>query len=400
VAEQLPTPSPDPSATVPHASAYDAIVAQIRRHGPLPFDDVMRIALYDAAHGFYAAGGSAGRRGDFITSVEVGPLFGAVIARALDAWWAELDRPDPFVVIEAGAGVGTLARAVLQAEPACAPALTYVLVEQSPALRARHGDYLEIDAASHALPPRNRDDADGRVDAEPRDAGTGPRIVSLPDLPVGPFTGVVLANELLDNLPFKLVELHEADRWCEVRVGLGRDDAGIVEYLVPADPALAALAERLVPDPPDGARLPLQLVAAEWVRAALAVLERGKVALFDYADSTPSFARRPDHEWLRTYRGHARGAAPLADLGLQDITCEVAVDQFERIRPGMHVEPQADFLRRYGIDELVDEGRRIWQERGHIGDLVAIKGRSRVNEATALLDPSGLGAFKVLSWQL
>jgi SAM-dependent MidA family methyltransferase len=109
----------------------DAIVAQIHRHGPVPFDEVMRIALYDPEHGFYTTGGAAGRRGDFVTSVEVGPLFGAVVARALDAWWRELDRPDPFVVIEAAAGVGTLARSILQAGPDCAPVLTYVLVEQS-----------------------------------------------------------------------------------------------------------------------------------------------------------------------------------------------------------------------------------------------------------------------------
>ena len=77
------------------------------------------------------AGGRAGRRGDFITSAEVGPLFGAVVARALDAWWDELGSPDPFVVVDAGAGVGTLARAVLAAGPACAAALRYVLVERS-----------------------------------------------------------------------------------------------------------------------------------------------------------------------------------------------------------------------------------------------------------------------------
>jgi hypothetical protein len=51
----------------------------------------MEAALYDADAGFYATGGRAGRRGDFITSAEVGPLFGAVVAQ-LDGWWAELGR--------------------------------------------------------------------------------------------------------------------------------------------------------------------------------------------------------------------------------------------------------------------------------------------------------------------
>ena len=80
-----------------------------------------------------AARAAPGR--DFVTSPEVGTLFGALVARALDASWHELGAPDPFVVIEAGAGRGRLAADVLRAAPACAPALRYVLVERSAALR-------------------------------------------------------------------------------------------------------------------------------------------------------------------------------------------------------------------------------------------------------------------------
>ena len=75
--------------------------------------------LYDPDAGFYGVGGGAGRSRDFLTSPEVGPLFGAVMARAIDSWWDELGRPDPFVVIEGGAGTGALAEAVLGAGPRC-----------------------------------------------------------------------------------------------------------------------------------------------------------------------------------------------------------------------------------------------------------------------------------------
>src|SRR6059058_1406893 len=95
------------------------VVERIRRFGPISFTDYVELALYDPVDGFYASGGQAGRRGDFITSPEIGPLFGAVLARAIDAWWAELGQPDPFVVVEAGAGPGTLARAVLAERPRC-----------------------------------------------------------------------------------------------------------------------------------------------------------------------------------------------------------------------------------------------------------------------------------------
>ena len=59
---------------------------------------------------------------------------------------------------------------------------------------------------------------------------------------------------------------------------------------------------------------------------------------------------------------------------------------------------QAEWLRRWGIDELVDDGKRIWRERASAPDVAALWMRSRVGEAEALLDPDGLGAFLVLRW--
>jgi len=62
----------------------DRLAERIRSSGPLPFEQWVEACLYDEAGGFYASGGAAGRRGDFLTSPEVGPLFGAVVARWLD----------------------------------------------------------------------------------------------------------------------------------------------------------------------------------------------------------------------------------------------------------------------------------------------------------------------------
>jgi len=111
-------------------AAADIRLAIAAAGGAIPFAAFMDLALYGPS-GFYTApaGGRAGRRGDFLTAPEVGPLFGAVVARFLDAEWERLGRPDPFTVVDAGAGPGTLARAVLAARPACRGALTYVAVE-------------------------------------------------------------------------------------------------------------------------------------------------------------------------------------------------------------------------------------------------------------------------------
>ena len=370
----------------------DRLAAIIRRQGPLPYDAFLELALYDPDLGFFSTGRGPGRGGgDFLTSPEVGPLFGAVLARAVDAWWVELGRPDPFVLVEAGAGAGTLARDLVAAEPESAPALRYVLVERSDWLRSRMAERLALAEPSHVLGPDAalRDDEDGPT----QPTGAGPLLTSLPDLPAGPITGVVLANELLDNLPFLLLERQQGG-WAEVRVGLDG------EVLVAASPVLAEEGERLAPSAPDGSRLPLQHNAAGWLRRALALLGRGRVVVIDYAATSEDLVQRPWSEWLRTYRGHGRGGHPLQDPGGQDVTCEVAIDQLERVRRAIAHRDQASFLRHHGLDDLVDAARAAWRARAHVGDLEALREQSRVAEANALTDPQGLGAFRVLEWRV
>jgi SAM-dependent MidA family methyltransferase len=319
----------------------------------------------------------------------VGATFAAVLARALDAWWEGLDRPDPFVVVEAGAGAGTLARGVLDARPACAPALRYVLVERADALRRLQAERLPLEPARLALGPTGPEDPDlGRRPI----TGVGPVVTALSELPAGPFTGAVVANELLDNVPFRLLE-RVVDGWSEVRVG-----AGPTEVLVPAEREVADEAQRLAPGASPGARIPLQHRAQAWLRRAYATVHAGRVAVVDYADTTASLASRPWRTWMRTYRAHGHGADPLEHLGEQDVTCDVAVDQLAHVREPASDRTQAEFLRAHGLDHLVDEARAAWQARAHVGDLEALRHRSRLTEAQALTDPAGLGGFRVLEW--
>ena len=350
---------------------HDRLTAEITRSGPIGFDRFMELSLYDSEAGFFTSGGGAGRRGDFITSVEVGPLFGEVIASALDTWWDELDRPDNLVVVDAGAGVGTLARSVAAAEPDCSEALRFLMVERSPVLRARQGENLQLTDSALAL------------------TGYGPNFVSLEEMPAAQFDGVVIANELLDNLPIRLLE-RTAEGWGEVLVGVG-EDGSFCEHLVPCSAQFDFEAE-------PGQRVPLQDEACRWVQDALGLLRSGRLVVFDYADETASMATRELQSWLRTYRSHGTGSSPLTAAGEQDITCEVALDQLRAVRQPTVERSQREFLTEHGIERLVEEGRRIWTERAGIGDLAAVKARSRIGEAEALMDPAGLGAFTTLEW--
>lgn len=350
-----------------------AIVDHIRANGPIGFDDYVAHALYTPGLGFYARGGGAGRRRDFLTSPEVGPLFGAVVARALDTWWDEQGQPACFSVVEVGAGPGTLARTVLAARPRCTTALELVLVEPAETQWATHPG----------------------------------EVTSRVDLPapgtLGPGPVVVLANELLDNLPFGQVILADVG-WCEVVVRVDEIAEGgpqLAEGYVPLDERRAAWCwGRAGRDAAPGARIPVQAAAAEWLADSIDLAGRGgRVAVFDYAASSSEMARRPWTEWLRTYAGHVRADDPLVDPGSCDITVEVAVDQLATVREPDLDRTQAEFLRAHGIDALVEEGRAAWHDRpdGRI-DLEAIAARSRVSEAEALLDPTGLGNFRTLEW--
>ena len=372
--------------------AFDAVAERIRRVGPVPFSTYVEAAL-SGPGGFFTTGGGAGRRADFLTSPEVGPLFGAVVARALDAEWTRLARPDPFVVVEAGAGRGALAKAILAAAPACAPALRYVLVERSPALRAAAEELLVVEPAANVLGGVGDDEDDAPLAG----AGSGPVVTVLDELPAVTFRGVVLANELLDNLPFDLVE-RTSTGWDEVRVGLRDDD--LVEVLVPASPELDAEATALVPDARPDARIPIQRPARTWLGRALGLVAAGRVVVIDYADDTTFLAGRAWQEWLRTYRGHQRAGHPLQSPGAADITCEVAVDQLALLRPPDADRTQAAWLEAHGIAPLVEAARQTWRAGAQVGDLPALAARSRVGEADALADLGGLGAFRVLEWQV
>ena len=339
---------------------------------------------------FFAHGG-AGRAGaDFVTSPEVGQLFGALVARALDQWFTEIGSPDPYIVVEAGAGRGRLASDVLRAAPACAPALRYVMVERSPALRAEQRERLTVEPWEDALGPFLAS-PDGDGDPEPV-TGIGPIVTALDDLPALGFSGVIVANELLDNLPFDVLE-RTTSGWSEIRVGADGDQ--FVEVVVPADESVAPAF-----DAPVGSRLPLQGGIDAWIAACAAGLHRGVVVIIDYAANAATLAARGQAGWLRTYRAHHRGDDPLTAPGTQDVTTDIVTETLHRAarRAGFTVAletTQAEWLATLGIDDLVEVGRRHWDARAHVGDLDALAARSRVTEAAALTDPAGLGAHTV-----
>ncbi len=311
------------------------------------FDAFVERSLY-GADGFYSSGrGAAGRRGgDFVTSAETGPLFGAVLANRIDEWWRGAGRPEAPRVVDLGAGPGTLARSLALAEVPV----------------ARHWTIESVDRATGAGP------------TPPAELLRG---------------AVVVANELLDNVAFRWVRKVDGG-WHEVWLADGRPawdevDRATVARLE-AVPSIRAL------EP--GAEFPWCGGAADLIAGVLAA-GPALLIVFDYgAPTTGALARRGG--WLRTYAGHGRGDDPFDRPGHIDITTDVPFDQ---LPAPSSLRAQAQVMRAWGIEDLVAEGRRRWEAAAARPDLTAMRMRSRISEADALLAPDGLGAFWCAEWE-
>lgn len=279
------------------------------------------------------------------------------MSRALDAEWERLGRPDDFAVVEFGAGPGTLARGVFAAEPKCGDAVTYIAVERSDIQSQDHPDGV------HSV-----------AELETVMIGAG-------------FRGVVLANELLDNLVFSPITWVDGEPLF-ANVDVDEDDQLVVTGRERDSQDAAGLIEnRSVVD---------QSAAADWVNWVLQdVLAAGRLLVVDYA-------RRDTAEVaVRTYTEHGPAGDPLVGLGTKDITVDVDLEVLQRrTRPCDRLSTQADWLRSLGIDDLVEEGRSTWERLASTGGLEALKGLSRVREAEALCEPSGLGGFHVMEWEV
>jgi SAM-dependent MidA family methyltransferase len=214
----------------------------------------------------------------------------------------------------------------------------------------------------------------------------------------GPLNGVIVANELLDNLPMRLAVRSDAG-WHELWVGAGRAELELVK--VPARVETVDWLEAYAGPVPDGGVVEVQLEAATWLRSALDLLEAGSVVVIDYGATAEELAPRRAIGTLRTYRAHHLGPDPLLEPGTTDITADVnftaLLDVARQAGLSATLHRQDDFLASLGLRETMAELRRRELELAAGDDAMArLTVRSELKDAETLLHPRGLGDFRVL----
>ncbi|MER7761272.1 SAM-dependent methyltransferase [Streptomyces sp. NPDC097619] len=245
---------------------------------PLPWRAAMERALY-GPDGFYVRPDGAGPAGHFRTSVHASPLFAGAVARLLERVDAALGSPARLDLVDMAAGRGELVTGVLAALPA------------GTAARVR----------AHA------------VERAPRPAGLDPRIAWCAAPPEGT-TGLLFANEWLDNVP---LDLAEGGRYVLV------DRDGTEHPGGPLEPADRDWLARWWPEAVGpGERAEIGRTRDEAWAAASATVARGLAVAVDYGHTRA--AGRPPYGTLTGFRA-GREVRPVPD-GDRDVTAHVALD--------------------------------------------------------------------------
>lgn len=345
------------------------LAERIAERGPITFAEWMEACLYDSEHGYYRRGvPTVGRDGDFLTSPEVHPLFGASVGQVISELW----RGKPLTVVEVGPGSGAMAESILRQLHATsadvASELSYVLVEPDAAAAERTRSRL---SQVH----------------EARQLQFCSAIAEMPS------ADLVVANELLDALPVHRL-VARAGAWREIYVDCSRalgfhdwewelSDGSLLDPLMGVEPSEGQIVE-------------VSPLRAEIVESlAGRVCDGGLLLLFDYGyERSRLYASWRREGTLMTFRKHVPGDDPYVSPGETDITCHVDIDQVVEAAEsaGLTSLPsrsQAEWLHDLGaavLPSVADAG----------GDRSRYLAARRAAET--LTDPAGLGRVAVMGF--
>jgi SAM-dependent MidA family methyltransferase len=360
----LPLLTPDEER---HSSAAAALIRDrlVAAGGWLAFDQFMELALYAPGLGYYSAGSAKlGASGDFVTAPEVSDLFSQCVARQCADVLAETGGE----ILELGAGTGRMAATILQslAEIGALPD-RYAILEVSADLADRQRIRMQ------QLAPQLRE-----------------RVVWLNSLPETSIRGVMLANEVLDALPFQRFVVRGG---CVHELGAGLEGDSFAWQEKTTAPAGAEALIRELPCPlPGDYTSELCLRVEPWMASVGQCLGQGALLLFDYGLPRAHYyhPQRTDGT-LRCYFKQRAHDNPFINIAVQDITAWVDFTRVAEAALEAQLEvagfaTQAAFLLGTGIEALTARATDV-------ADRARLAG-----EARRLLLPGEMGeSFKVMA---
>ena len=316
------------------------------RDGWISFEEFIDFVMYKPGLGYYSAGAEKiGHSGDFTTAPEISKLFGMALANQMTPILDHYQSPS---IIEIGAGTGKLAFDIMtQLNDYQVNFDRYYILELSADLKQRQQSML-----SH-LPTKTLN-----------------KIVWLDSIPMDSIDGVIIANEVIDALPFTRFKTQNGQVY---ELGISVEDNQLIEQPRLADEILSntvdSIAKEIGMTFQDGYTSEIRINFGSWFRTIESMLSSGSIFFVDYG-----YARQEYYDEERTNGSmicHYRNVAhedPLSNLGIQDISASVDFSQLADVALQRNIEvgfftSQADFLINAEIlgviESVIDEGLKM-----------------------------------------
>ncbi|HEY9874183.1 MAG TPA: class I SAM-dependent methyltransferase [Candidatus Obscuribacterales bacterium] len=350
----------------------------------ITFAEYMDLALYHPQHGYYATGAAnIGSQGDFFTSPHLGADFGELLAEQFLEMWDILGRPNPFTLVEMGAGQGLVAADILRYlhrhHQEFFHALEYIIVEKAAAMIAQQQQLLQQLVPTAQI-----------------------RWSTLEEIPDASISGCCFSNELVDALPVHQIIL-EGGQLAEIYVTTGSGESEFIE--VTDEPSTPRLPEYFhlvgiefpVGVYPDGYRTEVNLAALDWMSTIADKVKRGYILTIDYGYQAVRYYNPMRHQGtLQCYYRHRHHNDPYIYIGHQDITAHVDFTALERQGELCGLQrvgfvQQGLFLMALGLGDRITSNTAKPAKSQGVQEIL-----QRRQALHQLIDPIGLGGFGVL----
>lgn len=331
---------PSPEAKSLQATLLEHIAKACQAHGgKLSFAEFMNMALYQPGLGYYSAGCTKiGEAGDFVTSPVISSLFSKTLGKQCLQILLALQEPEK-ILLELGAGTGHMACEIMHflAQHEALPQ-HYFILEVSADLKARQQAFLQKHCPLHYA-----------------------RFVWLNSLPQTPFTGIILANEVIDSMPCHLFKMGDQGEVLEGLVEFHQQQPTL-SFAKPKSLGLADavkdLQARLDLRFEKGYLSEIHLSLNAFIASLSACLSKGVMLFIDYGFPSHEYYHPSRHMGtLMCHYRHLAHSDPLQHIGLQDITAHVDFTALALAGVNNHLElagftSQGAFLINNGITEL------------------------------------------------